>query len=262
MTVWLSCPTAGGWPSGPGSGVRARRRGRSGSSTTAEASRPSTACGARSSGRASHPTGAAWPGSRRRSRSGSGTGRPGNCSGSSTPRWACSPTTPAWPSAPTAVDSRSPSGERATLWDVETGAVLGSWKLPGGLCDKLAFEGPDRLRLLRSETKSGRVPPTSGYHSKEHPRVLRLRRLTVPDRMEVVREIDDFNIARLWRRGHSRWLDLRGRGPRRHRGRNRLPVVQGLRRRDGAGAVVRPGSVQVRRRRFQDRPGRPRPVAR
>ena len=25
------------------------------------------------------------------------------------------------------------AGERATLWDVETGAVLGSWKLPGGL---------------------------------------------------------------------------------------------------------------------------------
>jgi WD40 repeat protein len=86
------------------------------------------------------------------------------------------------------------SGERATLWDVESGAVLGSWTLPGGLCDTLAFEGPDRLRLLRSETKSGRVPPTSGYHSKEHPRVLRLRRLTVPDRIEVVREIDDFNI--------------------------------------------------------------------
>ncbi len=86
------------------------------------------------------------------------------------------------------------SGERATLWDVETGAVIGAWKLPGGLCDKLAFEGPDRLRLLRSETKSGRVPPTSGYHPKDHPRVLRLRRLTAPDRIEVVREINDFNI--------------------------------------------------------------------
>jgi len=86
------------------------------------------------------------------------------------------------------------SGERATLWDVETGAVLGSWTLPGGLCDRLAFEGPDRLRLLRSETKSGRVPPTSGYHPKDHPRVLRLRRLTVPDRIVVVREIDDFNL--------------------------------------------------------------------
>jgi WD40 repeat protein len=87
------------------------------------------------------------------------------------------------------------SGERATLWDVETGAVLGSWTLPGGLCDSLAFEGLDRLRLLRSETKSGRVPPTAGYHPKDHPRVLRLRRLTVPDRMEVVREINDFNIG-------------------------------------------------------------------
>ncbi len=86
------------------------------------------------------------------------------------------------------------SGERATLWDVETGAVLGSWTLPGGLCDTLAFEGPDRLRLLRNETKSGRVPPTSDYHPKDHPRVLRLRRLTVPDRIEVVREINDFNI--------------------------------------------------------------------
>ncbi len=85
------------------------------------------------------------------------------------------------------------SGERATLWDVDTGAVLGSWTLPGGLCDRLAFEGLDRLRLLRSETKSGRVPPTGGYHPKDHPRVLRLRRLSVSDRMEVVREIDDFN---------------------------------------------------------------------
>jgi len=90
------------------------------------------------------------------------------------------------------------SGEQATLWDVETGAVLGSWKLPMGLCDRLAFEGLDRLRLLRNETKSGRVPPTSGYHPKDHPRVLRLRRLTVPDRMEVVLEIDDFNIGAFW----------------------------------------------------------------
>ena len=86
------------------------------------------------------------------------------------------------------------SGERATLWDVETGTVLGSWKLPAGLCDKLAFEGPEGLRLLRSETKSGQVPPTSEYHPKDHPRVLRLRRLTLPDRIEVVREISDFNV--------------------------------------------------------------------
>jgi hypothetical protein len=86
------------------------------------------------------------------------------------------------------------SGERATLWDVETGAVLGSWTLPGGLCDKLAFEGPDRLRLLRNETRSGRVPPTAGYHPKDHPRVLRLRRLTIPDRIEVLREIGEFNL--------------------------------------------------------------------
>ncbi len=85
------------------------------------------------------------------------------------------------------------AGERATLWDVETGAVLGWWTLPGGLGDKLAFEGPDRLRLLRNETRSGRVPPTTGYDAKDHPRVLRLRRLSVPDRMEIVREIDDFN---------------------------------------------------------------------
>jgi serine/threonine protein kinase/WD40 repeat protein len=86
------------------------------------------------------------------------------------------------------------AGERATLWDVETGAVLGLWRLPGGLGDRLAFDGPDRLRLLRSETKSGRVPPVSAFLPKDHPRVLRLRRLTVPDRMEVVREIDDFNL--------------------------------------------------------------------
>ena len=85
------------------------------------------------------------------------------------------------------------SGERATLWDVETGAVLGSWTVPAGLCDKLAFEGLDRLRLLRTETKSGRVPPTTQHHPKDHPRVLRIRRLTIPDRIELVREIDDFN---------------------------------------------------------------------
>ncbi len=86
------------------------------------------------------------------------------------------------------------AGERATLWDIETGAVLGMWRLPGGLADRLAFDGSDRLRLLRSETKSGRVPPVTAYHPKDHPRVLRLRRLTVPDRMEVVREIGDFNL--------------------------------------------------------------------
>ena len=86
------------------------------------------------------------------------------------------------------------SGERATLWDVETGVVLGSWTLPGAIGDRLAFDGLDRLRLFRCETKTGRVPPTLGYDWKIHPRVLRLRRLTVPDRIEVVREIDDFNI--------------------------------------------------------------------
>ena len=69
--------------------------------------------------------------------------------------------------------------EHATLWDLETGRLLQTWKLPPGLQDKLAFHGPDQLFLFRSETRD-RVPPFSAYHPKDHPRVYRFYNLLGP----------------------------------------------------------------------------------
>jgi WD40 repeat protein len=80
--------------------------------------------------------------------------------------------------------------EHATLWDLETGRLIQSWKLPPGLQDKLAFHGPDQLFLFRCETRD-RVPPVSEYHPKDHPRLYRLYNLLGPPPLRPINEILD-----------------------------------------------------------------------
>ena len=42
--------------------------------------------------------------------------------------------------------------EHATLWDLQTGRLLQTWKLPPSLNNQLSFHGSDRLVLFRQET--------------------------------------------------------------------------------------------------------------
>jgi serine/threonine protein kinase/WD40 repeat protein len=80
--------------------------------------------------------------------------------------------------------------EHATLWDIEAGRLLQTWKLRPGLNDKLAFYGPDKLFLFRSETRDG-APPFHPYLPKDHPRVYRLYNLLGSSPLRPLKEIGD-----------------------------------------------------------------------
>jgi serine/threonine-protein kinase len=67
------------------------------------------------------------------------------------------------------------AGKRAELWDLDRQSRLGSWELPPGLGDTLAFHS-GRLLLFRFETEDGE-PPYSNVSHREHPRVCRIREL-------------------------------------------------------------------------------------
>jgi serine/threonine protein kinase/WD40 repeat protein len=82
------------------------------------------------------------------------------------------------------------SGRRAKLWDLETGGEAGSWTLPEGLGDRLAFPDGSAPILSRIETVDG-VPPYSEYPPKDHPRTCRVRRLVEGGRTELIREVKD-----------------------------------------------------------------------
>jgi serine/threonine protein kinase/WD40 repeat protein len=85
------------------------------------------------------------------------------------------------------------AGREAKLWELDSGAQVGSWSFPPGLQDAVAFQAPDRLLVFRVETKSGQVPPYSEYPPREHPRVCRLRRLEDQHRAVLIKQIADFN---------------------------------------------------------------------
>ena len=85
------------------------------------------------------------------------------------------------------------SGREARLWDLETGTVLGKWPLPEGLADALAFQGPERLLLLRMETMDETATPDSRFPPESYPRVLRLRDLLGVSPAKPLRVIEDFN---------------------------------------------------------------------
>jgi serine/threonine protein kinase/WD40 repeat protein len=80
--------------------------------------------------------------------------------------------------------------EHATLWDLQTGRLVRTWKLPPALGDLLAFHGPDKLILFRCETRD-RVALFSNNHPKDHPRVYRLYDLLGPSPLIPIAEIGD-----------------------------------------------------------------------
>ncbi|MBI1918642.1 MAG: protein kinase [Planctomycetes bacterium] len=84
------------------------------------------------------------------------------------------------------------TGRQAKLWEVQSGEELGSWDLPHGLADRLAFRSKDELVLFRIETASG-LPPVGAVPWREHPRVCRIRHLTRPKQIKRLAEIKEFN---------------------------------------------------------------------
>jgi len=84
------------------------------------------------------------------------------------------------------------AGRGAVLWDVATGQVMKTWKLPAGFLDNLAFHG-EQLLSIRVETSEDRVPPY-GPDSRGYPRIVRIRDLLGPNPMTPIRELRDFNL--------------------------------------------------------------------
>ncbi len=83
--------------------------------------------------------------------------------------------------------------KKARLWNVESGNELNVWDLPEGIVDVLAFPDKNRLLLFRVETLDGKVAPLSNAHPKDHPRVCRIRDLSVSETIKPAIEIRDFN---------------------------------------------------------------------
>ncbi len=83
------------------------------------------------------------------------------------------------------------TGRQAKMWEVASGRELGSWDLPPGLTDRLAFRSDDKLVLFRMETASG-LPPFGQVSWREHPRVSRIRHLTLPKQIKLVAKIEEF----------------------------------------------------------------------
>ena len=84
------------------------------------------------------------------------------------------------------------SGVEAKLWDVDSGRPRGTWPLPPGLNDTLAFPS-GKLLLFRTETRDAQSPPDSRTNPEEHPRVCRVRDLLGPDPLAPLVEITDYN---------------------------------------------------------------------
>jgi serine/threonine protein kinase/WD40 repeat protein len=68
-------------------------------------------------------------------------------------------------------------GKEAKLWEVTSGRELGTWKLPEGLVNALAFHPSDKLLLFRVETKEGKLGPFYMAPPDQHPRVCRIHEL-------------------------------------------------------------------------------------
>ena len=80
------------------------------------------------------------------------------------------------------------------MWAVESASELGTWDLPPGLVEMLAFRTNDELVLFRMETVDNQ-PPFREVPWREHPRVCRLRHLAGPMQVKFVAAIheDGFN---------------------------------------------------------------------
>jgi WD40 repeat protein/tRNA A-37 threonylcarbamoyl transferase component Bud32 len=88
------------------------------------------------------------------------------------------------------------AGEGARLWDVDTGAEVGSWLLPPGTKDLLAFHPSGQLLLFRAE-EAGRAAPQSGEDNEEAgpdpAPVFQVRNLLGPLPTHPIATITDFN---------------------------------------------------------------------
>jgi WD40 repeat protein/predicted Ser/Thr protein kinase len=84
------------------------------------------------------------------------------------------------------------AGRQARLWELETGRVLGTWPLPRGLIDRLAFHPSGKLLLGRMELR-GDPGPRGDLDFRKHPRLYRVRSLTAPGDAELLFTIDCFN---------------------------------------------------------------------
>jgi serine/threonine protein kinase/WD40 repeat protein len=80
-------------------------------------------------------------------------------------------------------------GHRAELWDLRTERPVKQWDLHEAICDSLAFPSPDRLLLIRCETRSGRQGP---FTHVSDPRVIRIYDLSSPTSARLLHEITDF----------------------------------------------------------------------
>ncbi len=85
------------------------------------------------------------------------------------------------------------AGLQAKTWDVESGRQLGSWDLPPGLADRIAFHSSGKLLLFRMETESGEQYPASNAPPQEFPRIARLRELQGGGELREIRAIKDHN---------------------------------------------------------------------
>jgi WD40 repeat protein/tRNA A-37 threonylcarbamoyl transferase component Bud32 len=88
------------------------------------------------------------------------------------------------------------AGEGAKLWDLTTGTELGSWSLPPGAKDLLAFHPSGQLLLLRAEEEGGTAPPPGDGNGETRPRpapVWRVRNLLGPRPTEPIARVGDFD---------------------------------------------------------------------
>jgi WD40 repeat protein len=89
------------------------------------------------------------------------------------------------------------SNRTACLWDIVTGEVLATWRLPIGYCDKLAFSDEEHLVLVRAETTDPETPPYGrAWHPTQPTRICAVyNNLLGPDPTKPLRVIRDFNLA-------------------------------------------------------------------
>jgi hypothetical protein len=86
------------------------------------------------------------------------------------------------------------AGREASLWDMTTGTLTRTWRLPPGLVDRMAFSDENRLLLYREETKGGELGPFSENDPVAHPRVCRIRNLLGVEPLNPIAEINDCNV--------------------------------------------------------------------
>jgi WD40 repeat protein len=87
-------------------------------------------------------------------------------------------------------------GTEAKVWDVSTGAALLSFELQPGFMDRMAFQGSDRLLLIRQESIDPRyLPYGRGPGPTIAPRVCRIRDLLAAEPLKPLHEITDFPLT-------------------------------------------------------------------